>query len=63
MPEKLSTETIARMAGELHGAPMKDGEVQPVVDLLGALLDEFTPMRNLDVGSSEPAILYDASQS
>ena len=63
MPQKLSTETIARMAGELNGTPMKDRDVQPVVDLLGSLLEEFSPMRNMDVGSSEPATVYDASES
>ena len=63
MPQKLSRETIARMADELIDTPLRDRDAQAVVDLVGSLLEEMTPMRSMDVRSSEPATIYDASES
>ena len=61
MPElpSPSAETIAGMAEQLVAARLRKQDVESVTSLVGALLDEMGPMRRLDVGSDEPATIYD----
>jgi len=60
--QKPSPETVARAARELVGTPLDEGQTDAVAALLAGLIAEMGPMRAMDVGPSEPATLYDASE-
>ena len=62
-PQKLSSETVARMADELVGALMPTEQIEAVTALLNGLADELAAMRAMDLTDSEPASTYDASPS
>lgn len=57
-----TSETIARMANELIGVPMREQELGDVAALLGGLALEMASMRAMDVACAEPATTYDASE-
>ena len=59
---KLSSATVDRTARELVGTPLGEQELEAVAALLGALTSEMAPMRAMNVGESEPATLYEASE-
>jgi len=58
----LSAETIARMAEELLATPVDRRQHEAVAALLGGLTSEMAAMRAIEIGSAEPATVYDASE-
>lgn len=58
----LSADTVARMSEELLGTPIGRQQREAVAALLGGLVSEMAPMRAMEVGDTEPATTYDASQ-
>lgn len=62
MPDSksLSPELIGLVAAELIGAPLPERDRKPVADLLNGLMAEMSAMRSLDVGETEPAVIYEA---
>jgi hypothetical protein len=61
-PDKPSPETLARVADELVGVPLADTRPEAVAGLLDTLIAEMAPLRAMDVGSAEPAAIYDPSE-
>jgi hypothetical protein len=61
-PPKLSPDTVARMTDELLHTSLDAQRRQAIAALLDALILDMTPMRSMDVGDTEPAAIYDASQ-
>ena len=59
---QLSSETIARMAEELLGVPLGEQRREAVAALLAGLTSEMAAMRAMEIGNTEPATVYDASQ-
>ncbi len=62
-PAKVTPETVARMAAEVVGTPVKDKDRPPVADLLGSLQADMAALRAMNVGTAEPAFLYDAAEA
>lgn len=62
-PAKITPETIARMAEEIVGTPVKEKERQAVVDVLQSLAADMAALRAMSVGTAEPATLYDAGET
>ena len=60
---KVTPETIARMAGEIVGTPVKEKERKAVADLLQALAANMAALRRMDVGSAEPAFTFDSTET
>ena len=58
----LSAETIERMAEELLATPLGRQQQEAVAALLGGLTSEMAAMRAMEIGNTEPAAVYDASE-
>lgn len=56
----ISPVTIGRMASEIVGTPVPEAERPAVAGLLQALAADMTAFRAMNVGVTEPALLYDA---
>jgi hypothetical protein len=60
---KITPETIARMADELVGTPLKEKDRKAVAELLQSLAADMTALRALNVGENEPATIYDPAEA
>ncbi len=58
-----SAEVVNRMANELLGLPLMDGDAQAIAELLDNLSREMDSMRRAQVGERDPATIYDPSFS
>ena len=62
-PLAITQETVARMAQEIIGLPLKDADRKDVVELLQALAAEMTPLRHLNLLGREPAHVYNPAEA
>ena len=62
-PKQTSPETVSHMAEQLVGIELGADDQKRVADLLNALADEMKAMRDMDVGTDEPAPVFEATKS
>jgi hypothetical protein len=62
-PPKVSAETIARMAAEIVGTPVAARDRAAVADMLQSLAADMAAVKRMNVGSTEPATVYDPAES
>lgn len=51
-------ETLQHLQASLGCGPLVDADRQAVAELLSALLAEMQAMRDIDVGETEPGLIY-----
>ena len=53
---------IASMAEQLVGADLPPGDQERVADLFNALAVDMKAMRDMNVGTDEPALVFEAAE-
>ena len=58
-----SAEIVARLADPFLSVKLSEAELQQIADLLNALSAEMQSMRDMDVGTDEPAPVFKPSDT
>jgi hypothetical protein len=58
----IQPDTIARMAAEIRGKPLQPEYVGPVAALVQALSADMQAFRVMNLGDTEPAITFSATE-
>jgi hypothetical protein len=59
----VAPETLQHMQSDLACGPLLEADRREVAELLTSLLAEMQAMRDLDVGETEPALVYQAGEA
>lgn len=59
---KLTPQLIRQSAQSLVGASIAERDLQPLTELLQAILQDMAPLRRADVSETEPAVVFEASE-
>ena len=63
MPARIAPETVARMADEVVGTPIKEADRPRLLDELQFLAGDMVALKAMKVGPAEPALVYDAAEA